>query len=733
MTPADQSIFTPASSAATYSAEANMQQVSQLLGGVEDTIHRPVAVTPNATHAHETHLAQARLGVAASLYLALKAKHSPTAAHSLRVAVLSSAWFEALQVPEALRDDWEIAALLHDIGKIGVPDLTLMKPGKLTAEELCFIHGSRRMGVDILSACTTSRNVLDTVLHIGAWYNGKNEAHPLSGDALPVGSRLISILDAFDSMTTDSVYRRAMSRERALAELHAHAGTQFDPHLVLQFHQFLTVDHARYEMATSRRWLADLQPLAGNAYWNQKPETTGSVTAVQSAESFHKSFIQDMNDAVFYVDTSLKILHWNQAAERLTGITAEAMEQNLWSPALVGLRTAMRKFITEENCPVAQCLREQKPVVERLEIQHINGSETKIEAIFQPIITQTQGLIGAAAQLRDVSDKVSLEERVQALHKRATRDNLTGVMNRSEFDRVFDEYIAEHYSSNRPCSLVICDLDFFKKVNDNYGHPAGDAALKSFAQLLSKHCRSGDVVARFGGEEFLLLCADCNNATAAKRAEVIRQELSITPQAMIGNNCMTASFGVTELQNGDDASSMLARADRALLQAKDNGRNQVVQLGVGLTEKTTSNSSSMFGSIMRWFADDTPQNLIESDLATSVPLAISVEKLRGFVSDHQAEIVTIEAKQVVIQMDGDKIALSRRSTDRSVPFLIDLQFSEHVDTSESRTKGKTTTLMHVSIRPKRGRDRRMANVQERAKQIFASLKSYLVAKEVSVS
>ena len=78
------------------------------------------------------------------------------------------------------------------------------------------------------------------------------------------------------------------------------------------------------------------------------------------------------------------------------------------------------------------------------------------------------------------------------------------------------------WSGGLPCSLIICDIDHFKRINDTFGHQAGDEVLIAFAALLRRHCRSGDLVARYGGEEFVMLCADCDNATATRRAEELR-------------------------------------------------------------------------------------------------------------------------------------------------------------------------------------------------------------------
>src|SRR5208283_291571 len=108
------------------------------------------------------------------------------------------------------------------------------------------------------------------------------------------------------------------------------------------------------------------------------------------------------------------------------------------------------------------------------------------------------------------------------------------------------------------------------------------------AALLKGSCLPGDLVARYGGEEFVMLMADCDNATASRRADQIRLALSQVQQAKMNGKTVTASFGVTEIQPGDTADTMFRRADRALLIAKENGRNQVVQLGSGLNAKPES-------------------------------------------------------------------------------------------------------------------------------------------------
>ena len=164
-------------------------------------------------------------------------------------------------------------------------------------------------------------------------------------------------------------------------------------------------------------------------------------------------------------------------------------------------------------------------------------------------------------------------------------------------------------------SIVISDVDRFKQVNDVYGHQAGDDVLIRFASLLRQYARAGDLVARYGGEEFVMLWAECDNATAARRAEEIRYELSRIPQPMLNQKSITSSFGVTEIQLGDTAETILRRADRALYQAKDTGRNRVVQLGAGLMQDGETSQRGW----LSWLQPRTPDCVLGRSLAAHVP------------------------------------------------------------------------------------------------------------------
>lgn len=722
--------FAAAAPAAPW-PDQKLETLSKLVDGLADPALAPDRldrITPLSSEeaALENRLAQARLGVAAGLLAALRAKDAPTAAHSLRVALGVSSWSLAAGMKDEDRDRLEVAALLHDIGKIGVPDRVLLKPASLSTEELESVERRRQIGVEILRNSQAPDEVLEIVQFCSAWYDGRKPGFSLAGDRLPLGARMLSIVDAFDAMTTDQVYRRSMSRERAMAELFEFAGAQFDPQLVREFCSLLAADRVKLNAEVARRWLTELSPESANTLWRNKRAPV-CVSAQDEALLFHEQVFDAMPDGMVFVDQGLKILRWNAAAERLTGITAASVEQKQFACELLEFEDERGEPLSEETCPLTAAVKTGAQTSRRLEMRGRTERRVAVDVQAWPVLGTSGGIRGAALLLHDASSQISLEERVQTLHLKATRDPLTQVSNRAEFDRQLALFVDRHLSDGAPCSLIICDIDHFKRVNDTFGHQAGDDALVSFAALLRRNHRPGDVVARYGGEEFVMLCADCDNATATEKAESLRKQLEHEPQPRLGGKRITASFGVTEIQDGDTPETMLRRADRALLKAKELGRNTVVQLGSGISRRE---QEVELPSWLSWLRRRPPDQLLKCELITPVPLKMAVEKLRGFVADHQAQILSIDEEFVALEIDVAKIGLSRRTSDRPAPYVLEMSFSEKQLTIESGGQAVRTGI-DVALRPKRSRDRRQRDALEKARRVLASLKSYLMAQEVA--
>jgi len=707
--------------------ERRMTEIASLLRSLDDTASNS-GRSSTAANEHENQLVQVRLGVASSLFMALRCKHAPTAGHSMRVALGCSAWTLAMDLDDKQRDHIEVAALLHDVGKIGVPDHILQKPGKLSDEETDLAGNHWKMGQEILSCCCAPQEILDIVKYASAWYDGSKRGFDKHSSDLPLGARVVSIVDAFDAMTTDQVYRRAMSRERALAELFEYAGKQFDPELVRGFNSLHEESQLDLHAKVSQRWLEALAPELSNGRWALNTDGTPSGLSLP-VPMFQQKMVDNMHDGVVFVDNQLQIFLWNRGAERLSGITGGAAYQRAWAPSLVAMRDERGSIVKDQDCPVRQAMDSGVQTLRRLSIAGRNGKDQPIDLHSVPVIGSDGTSYGVTLLLHDVAPETSLEERCQNLHALATKDPLTQVANRAEFDRVHALFLKTHVESDLPCSLIICDIDHFKHVNNNYGHQAGDEAIKSFANLLKSQSRHGDLVARYGGEEFVMLCADCDNASAAARAEQLRRALSETPQSMLGSKRITASFGVTENQAGDTPETMLRRADRALLQAKDTGRNRVVQLGTGTQNEESTKRRGW------WFFRGRPgEPVLDTHLATPVPIDLAIQKLRGFIADQDAHIDQVDEENIELAIGSGNLPLQRRLTDRPIPMLVKIEFRQNAVENTNR-QGESCgeqaqTRMHVVIRPRRSRDRRREQVTSRARAILASLRSYLMATEI---
>lgn len=703
--------------------EGLVAEVGSLLNELERPA--PGAAPPALLDASDNQLVQVRLGVAASLFAALRCKHAPAAAHSLRVALSCSAWAVRAGLPARERDFVELAALLHDVGIIGVPDQVLLKPGRLDREEMALVEASRVQSVEVLRLSCAAPEVLEIVRGVGAWYDGSRPGHEWLGEEIPRGARMISVAEAFDAMTTDQVYRPAMPRERALAELFRCAGSQFDPRLVGQFAELADAGLEALRRAAARRWIETLDPGDADACW-RLAEAGPRAAPADACRLFESRLLANMHDAVVFVDSTLRVVRWNHGAERLTGISGESVCHRQWSPSLLRMCDEKGAPVAAHDCPVACAVRSGVQALRRLTLTGRSGRPVAVDAHVIPVAADEGAVRGAVLILHDASSEISLEQRCQNLHQQATLDPLTQVGNRAEFDRVHEMFVRAHLDRRLPCSLIICDLDRFKLVNDTYGHQAGDEAIKALAGLLKNACRPGDFVARYGGEEFVMLCADCDNAAGARRAEEVRLALSQVYQPMLAGKSVTASFGVTEVQPGDTPETMLRRADRALLMAKARGRNTVVQLGTGSEGPEAVQKWSFFQR-----APCAPETVVEQRLVTPVPVKMAVEKLRGFVADHCARIVKTDGSKISLEID-DAPDRARRAGDRPMTFTLDLEFAEgRPDAGAGRpaSAAPTRTKVRVAIAPKRGRDRRRSDAAARAREVLLSFRSYLMAAE----
>ena len=171
-----------------------------------------------------------------------------------------------------------------------------------------------------------------------------------------------------------------------------------------------------------------------------------------------------------------------------------------------------------------------------------------------------------------LSERLTLEVRARSLEVQAATDPLTGMCNRLKFDQALAAEIARAAEMNTIFCLVLYDVDHFKQVNDTYGHQAGDQTLVELSGIAADLIRQTDLLARWGGEEFIILVPNSTTAQAARLAVRLGEAIRAHP---FGFGRVTCSFGVAQYQPGDTAEALLARADQALYRAKRNGRDRV--------------------------------------------------------------------------------------------------------------------------------------------------------------
>jgi diguanylate cyclase len=208
---------------------------------------------------------------------------------------------------------------------------------------------------------------------------------------------------------------------------------------------------------------------------------------------------------------------------------------------------------------------------------------TDIKIVLQEIIQETQSLAATSQAMQNKLDEANNEMELLRLEltqvrQMAVTDGLTGLLNRRAFDMTLAEIVEQSEPDNTYLSIL--DIDHFKRVNDDYGHTVGDNVIKYVAALMKKHSEDHHYVARYGGEELAIIMPNTSEDKAIEISENIRSSMESSRLKRKDNNQplhkITLSIGIAQLRAGDDSESLVVRADSALYQAKETGRNKVV-------------------------------------------------------------------------------------------------------------------------------------------------------------
>ncbi len=293
-------------------------------------------------------------------------------------------------------------------------------------------------------------------------------------------------------------------------------------------------------------------------------------------EGFYKRLIDNLYDAVYFVDPQRRITYWNRAAEQLTGYTAAEVVGRQCSDNLLVHTDGNGVGLCLAGCPLAQAMLDAGPQEADLYLRHKSGHRVPVSVRVAPILDSRNQIVGAVEVFSENTAKRDAEQKVAQLEQMAFLDCLTRVPNRRFLDLRLTQILEESRRYGHAFGLMLMDVDHFKHINDRYGHAVGDAALIVTAQTLTRSLRAVDNVGRWGGDEFMAILPEvCNDGlrTLAERCRLlVEQSIVAHPD---GDVRIQVSIGGTLLGSADSLESVLRRADAKLYESKNQGRSRV--------------------------------------------------------------------------------------------------------------------------------------------------------------
>lgn len=639
-----------------------------------------------------------------SLISALQFRDPSTVQHGRRVAHLALGLAQQLGWEGRHLQVLEVSALLHDIGKIGVPDNILFKPAKLSPDELELMALHHNVGLDVLQACLVDHEVLQIVSQSQSSLTANNDGFKNTH----IGARILTVADAYESLSSDHVYRKAKSHQEILQILIDASGAQFDGNIV---------------QALSRR-----VQQTGSAFSGEYEESSilggpSGANEAREADSLCRIFsylymLESLYDGILMVDAEQQVIMWNLGLENLSGISSADRLSKAWSPELMNYTDANGRVLSREECPIFQANQSGRPVTMATQLPRGDSRLLNVEVQTIPLIDERGHWHGAVEIVRDFTRSGGRRpQEFRELQFAASRDALTMVANRGELETQLTTMVRTcHLQPDQSASIIFLDADHFKQINDNYGHTVGDKVLIELANLLQHETYSGEVVGRYGGEEFVILCPGTDLEAAERRAERLRIAVSRLTFPQTPKLHVTASFGLTQIEPEDSVESVLRRADKALYLAKELGRNQ--------TQAFTSQSLKQLTDQQP--EDSTDQNpfVFQNTFSAVTAADTVIYKLGGFVTDHHGVIQGVTPQKVTIQLGKSGFLPGWGKVRRRQPVRVELVFGEKLVAAGGR--GTPRVNIRVTIVPL-GRIRNRDLFLDRAHQVLRELKGYFSA------
>ena len=525
-------------------------------------------------------LEQSYLATIAALAAALDAKDRHTEAHSRETAAMAKAVGRRLGLEDEDLRFLEYGALLHDIGKIGIPGYILNKPGPLDDDEAAIMREHPVIGERIVASVPFLARIRPVVRAEHERWDGGGYPDGLSGRQIPIESRIIHACDAFQAMCSDRPYRRARPRDWILKEIRAQAGRQFDPNVADVLLQVIESGEVAVTGTSESALHEDHKPPFVH-FWTQHLDAIQQLGArlatVVSVPEICDTIGRAITTLLPYDQCRIYLLEDDghtlrpayfsdtQRAE-YEGVTAETLALQ------VGEGITGWVAETKQGALVGDTVSHPKAV-------HISGTSDSNESMLAVPVIFEDRLIGVIVNVKVgihqyTGDHLRLltilanhaavsifnARLIERLAATARTDPLTGLANRRAFEQALEHRLAA--DTGDTFAVLMLDVDGLKQVNDARGHAAGDAVLRRVASVLSSDLRQADLATRWGGDEFVLLMPGVDQVGALSLARRIGGTLLNPdhPAGAISVSIGTAAFPA----DGTTPVSLLAAADRSM-------------------------------------------------------------------------------------------------------------------------------------------------------------------------
>jgi diguanylate cyclase (GGDEF)-like protein/PAS domain S-box-containing protein len=289
-----------------------------------------------------------------------------------------------------------------------------------------------------------------------------------------------------------------------------------------------------------------------------------------------RAIIDDLADGVYFVDPGRRITYWNHGAEKISGYSSDYVVNHRCYENILNHVDANGTVLCHTACPLASTIKDGQPRDALVWLKHKDGHRKPVRLHTAQVRDAEGRVIGGVEIFKDESEITHLSEEAERARHEALTDPLTGLPNRRFFDTALATRLENRARYGWEFGLLIVDIDHFKKVNDQHGHAFGDEVLKVVARTLHGAVRAGDVIARWGGEEFTVLVEASDVARLEEAAERLRVLVARSEvRRDEATQTIHVSVGGTLANSLDSAESLFNRADEAMRQAKRAGRDRV--------------------------------------------------------------------------------------------------------------------------------------------------------------